>query len=88
MSLGSDGGMILTGDNRRILRKTCPSATLSTTNPTWIVPGANPGLRDERHATDDLSHDTATKNVTHMKGRRQTRHKCVLKQCAEKNIQK
>jgi hypothetical protein len=83
MSLESDGGMILTGENRRILRKTCPSATLSTTNPIWIVQGANPGLRDERPATSDLSHDTATKNVTNMKGRRQTRHKC-----AEKNIQK
>jgi hypothetical protein len=29
-SLESDGGMILTGENRRTRRKTCPSATLST----------------------------------------------------------
>jgi hypothetical protein len=36
--------------NRRTRRKTCPSATLSTTNPTWIDPGANPGLRGERPA--------------------------------------
>jgi hypothetical protein len=28
---------------------------LSTTNPTWIDPGANPGLRGEMPATDDLS---------------------------------
>jgi hypothetical protein len=28
-------------------RKTCPSATLSTTNPTWTDPGSNPGLRSE-----------------------------------------
>jgi hypothetical protein len=27
---------ILTGEKRRTRRKTCPSATLSTTNPTWI----------------------------------------------------
>jgi hypothetical protein len=33
MSLKSDGGMILTGKNRRNRRKTCPSATLSTINP-------------------------------------------------------
>jgi hypothetical protein len=58
MSLESDGGMILTGKNRRTRRKTCPSATLSATNPTWIDPGANPGLRGERPATNDLSHGT------------------------------
>jgi hypothetical protein len=58
MSLESDGGMILTGENHRTRRKTCPSATLSTTNPTWIDPGVNPGLRGERPATDDLSHGT------------------------------
>jgi hypothetical protein len=64
MSLESDGGMILTGENRRTRRKTCPSATLSTTNPTWIDPGTNPGLRGERRATDDLSHRTAHHSVT------------------------
>jgi hypothetical protein len=44
--------------------KTCPSATLSTTNPTWIDPGANPGLRSERPVTNDLSHGTATDDFT------------------------
>jgi hypothetical protein len=39
--------------------KTCLSATLSTTNPTWTDPGSNPGLRGERPATNRLSHDTA-----------------------------
>jgi hypothetical protein len=43
-------------ENRRTRRKTCPSSTLSTTNPTWIDMGANPGLRGERPATNDLSH--------------------------------
>jgi hypothetical protein len=62
MSLDSDGGMILTGKNRRTRRKTCPSATLSTTNPTQIDPGANPGFRGERPATNDLSHGTAYTN--------------------------
>jgi hypothetical protein len=32
---------------------------LSTTNLTWIDQGANPGLRGERPATNDLSHGTA-----------------------------
>jgi hypothetical protein len=40
-------------------RKTCPSATLSTTNPTWTDPGSKPGLRGVRPATNPLSHGTA-----------------------------
>jgi hypothetical protein len=47
MSMESHGGMISAGENWRTLRKTCPNATLSITNPTWIDPSANPGLRDE-----------------------------------------
>jgi hypothetical protein len=39
--------------------KTCPSATLSTTNPTWTGPGSNPGLRGGRPAVSRLSHGTA-----------------------------
>jgi hypothetical protein len=35
--------------------KTCPSATLSTTNPTWPDPGANPGRRGGKPATNRLS---------------------------------
>jgi hypothetical protein len=51
--------MILTRENWRTWRKTYPSATLSTTNLTWTEPGANPGLRCERPATNSQSHDTA-----------------------------
>jgi hypothetical protein len=47
----SSGGMILTGENWRTWRKTFPSATLSTTNPTWTVLGVNPGLQCEKPAT-------------------------------------
>jgi hypothetical protein len=43
----------------RTRRKICPSATLSTIYPTWIEPGANPGLRGDRPATNYLSHGTA-----------------------------
>jgi hypothetical protein len=42
-----------------VLWENLPSATLSTTNPAWIDPGANPGLRAERPATNRLSHGTA-----------------------------
>jgi hypothetical protein len=39
--------------------KTCPSATLSTTNPTWTDPGSNPGLRGGRSVANRLIHGTA-----------------------------
>jgi hypothetical protein len=52
--------MKLTGEKtEKNQGKTCPSATLSTTNPTWTDPGLNPGLRGERLATNRLSHGTA-----------------------------
>jgi hypothetical protein len=52
----------LTGENRSTRRKTCPSATFSTTNPTWTDPGSNPGLGGGRPAANRLSHGTATQN--------------------------
>jgi len=36
--------MIMTGENRRAWRQTCPSATISTTNPTWTGLGLNLSL--------------------------------------------
>jgi hypothetical protein len=39
--------------------KTCPIATLSTTNPTWPDPGSNPCRRGGKPATNRLSYDTA-----------------------------
>jgi hypothetical protein len=47
--------MKLTGENR-----TCPSATLSTINPTWNDAGSNLVLRGERPATNRLSHGMAS----------------------------
>jgi hypothetical protein len=47
------------GENRSTRGKTCPSASLSTTNPTWTDPGSNPALRDGRPAANRLSHGTA-----------------------------
>jgi hypothetical protein len=35
----------------KYLKKTCPSITLSTTNPTQTSLWSNPGLHDKRHAT-------------------------------------
>jgi hypothetical protein len=51
--------MKLIGENRSTRGKSCPSATLSTTNPTWADPGSNPSLRSERPAINRLSHGTA-----------------------------
>jgi hypothetical protein len=39
--------------------KTCPSATLSTTKPTWPDPGANPDRRSGKPATNRLSYGAA-----------------------------
>jgi hypothetical protein len=55
----STGEMKLTGKNRSTRKKTCSSATLSITNPTWTDPGSNPALRGERTATNRVSHGTA-----------------------------
>jgi hypothetical protein len=57
--------MILAGENRRTRRKTCPSATLSIINLTWIDPDANPGLRGERPATNLLSHGVKRAIIEH-----------------------
>ena len=40
--------MNLTGEYRSTPRKTCPNATLSTTNPKYTEQGSNPGLRGSR----------------------------------------
>jgi hypothetical protein len=39
--------------------ETCPSATLSTINPTWPDPGSKPGRRDGKPATNRLSYGAA-----------------------------
>jgi hypothetical protein len=39
--------------------KTCPDATLSTTNPTWPDSGLNPGRRGGKPATNRLSYGAA-----------------------------
>jgi hypothetical protein len=44
MRVESHGGIMRTGETRKSRRKPCLSATSPTTNPTWTVPGANPGL--------------------------------------------
>jgi hypothetical protein len=43
-------GVIPTGENRITARKRCHNATLSTTNPTWTVPGSNPDICGKRPA--------------------------------------
>jgi hypothetical protein len=43
----------------KLTRKNLSQCHLSTTNPTWTEPGANPGLRSERPTTNCLSHGTA-----------------------------
>jgi len=51
--------MILTEENRITGRRICPSATLFTTNATWINLGLNAGLRGDIPATNCVRHGTA-----------------------------
>jgi hypothetical protein len=43
-----------------VLEKTCCSPTLSTTNPTWPDPGANPGRSGGKPATNRFSYGAAS----------------------------
>jgi hypothetical protein len=56
--------MLLTGENRRIRRKTNPDDTPSTTNPTLNILAQNPDLRGDRPATNRLSY--AGPNAQHI----------------------
>jgi hypothetical protein len=51
--------MKLAGENRSTRGKTCPPATLSTTNPARTDSGSNPSLRGGKPATNRLSHGAA-----------------------------
>jgi hypothetical protein len=63
MSMESHGGMILTGKTEE-LRKTCPNATLSTTNPTWTNLDANLGLCGEMLVANHLSHGLVCRHLS------------------------
>jgi hypothetical protein len=43
--------------------KTCRSATLSTTNPTWLDPGLNPGSHGGKPVTNRLSYNAAISDI-------------------------
>jgi hypothetical protein len=45
--------------------KTCPSATLCTTNPTWPDPCSNPDRRGGNPTTNRLSYDTTKMYISH-----------------------
>jgi hypothetical protein len=50
-----------------VLERTCPIATLSTTDPTWPDLGSNPGHRGGKPVTNRLSYDTALSHRVTMK---------------------
>jgi hypothetical protein len=55
---GEFGGMKI-GRGTEVRRENLPSTTLSTTNPTWPDPGANPSRRGGKPATNRLSYGAA-----------------------------
>jgi hypothetical protein len=52
-------GVIIGSEIPKLLQKTCPGATLPTTNPTWTTLALNPGLRAKTLATNRLSYGTS-----------------------------
>jgi hypothetical protein len=54
--------MKLRGEDRSTRGKTCPSATLSTTNLTWTDQGSNPGLRGGTLVAIRLRHGMAKRD--------------------------
>jgi hypothetical protein len=52
---GAVGGMS-DREDRSTRRKTCPSAALSTTNPTWPDTGSNPGRSPRKQSSNRLSY--------------------------------
>ena len=54
--VASTGGKVLTSEPRSTRRTTCPSATLSSTNPTRTSLGSNTVLFVERFAMNRVSH--------------------------------
>jgi hypothetical protein len=57
---GAVGGIRTGRVNRtKYLKETCPSATLSTTYPTWLDLGSYPGRRGGKLETNLLSYGTA-----------------------------
>jgi hypothetical protein len=57
----------LAGEIEVLGEKTCPSATLSTTNPTSPDLGSNPGRRGGKPATNRMSYGAAFIDVTSRK---------------------
>jgi hypothetical protein len=60
---GEIGGMKIGRVKPKYSEKTFPSATLSTTDPTWLDPGLNPGRRSGKSATNRLSYDAALRGA-------------------------
>jgi hypothetical protein len=56
---GEFGWMKIGMGKPKYSEKTYPSATLSTTNPTWPDPGSNPSRRGGKPATNRLSYGAA-----------------------------
>jgi hypothetical protein len=60
-------------------KKTCPSATLSATNPTWPDPGSNPGRRGGKPEINSLSYGAAPQMSCKMHWRwRWNFRKCII----------
>jgi hypothetical protein len=59
--------MKLTREDRHAQGETCPSATLSTTNPTWTAPRSKSCIRGGRPAANRLCDGTALNHKLHQR---------------------
>jgi hypothetical protein len=59
----SIGEMLLTGEGRSTMKKTCPNATLSTTNPTRIALRPKPDIRGDKTGSSRLNRGYFLKSI-------------------------
>jgi hypothetical protein len=71
--------------NWRTRRKTCPNATLSSTDLTWTDPGANPGLRSENQESNFLSNYKTRPGYCFSPLKQEVRLNIIYKFCSNLN---
>jgi hypothetical protein len=66
-------------EKSKVLGKSCPKATLSTTKPTWSIHGVRPGFYSEKLASNHLEmwHHKFTTSIKTLRLRKVTMSSCM-----------
>jgi len=90
----SGGGMVVTGENRSALSRTCHITDLSTKTLTWTGLELNPGLHNAKLLTTQLLRVKEQRNILHEIRKRKAnwighilRRNCLLQRVIEGKIQ-